>query len=224
MRAILGLALVTAAAAALFAIFPTLDLAVSEEVSLGARRFLLSDVAAARAVNDALPWAVGATVAAILLAAVTVVLRGRPVLGLDLRRVAFLVLSFATGPGLLVNVVLKEHWGRARPKDIVDFGGTALFTPALVPADQCPTNCSFVSGDVAIAFAYVAPALLLPARWRPFGIGAALLFGTAIAALRVLQGAHFLSDVVFAALFTLLPIAVFAQMLLRRADPPKTAG
>lgn len=214
MRPILGLAAATIAAAVLFLGFPALDLAVSHEVSLGGRRFLLSDVPAARAVNAAMPWVVGTTVAAILLAAAVVALRRRPFRGLDGRRVAFLVLSFATGPGLLVNLLLKEYWGRARPNDIVDFGGTALFTPALLPADQCPTNCSFVSGDVAIAFAYVALALVLPLRWRPLGVAAALALGTGIAALRVLQGAHFLSDVVFAALFTLLPIAVFAQLLL----------
>ena len=65
-----------------------------------------------------------------------------------------------------------------------------------------------------LTFAYVALAVVLPLRWRPLGVAAALALGTGIAALRVLQGAHFLSDVVFAALFTLLPIAVFAQLLL----------
>lgn len=215
-RPILALAAAILAAAALFLWFPAIDLAVSQAVSLGGRRFLLSDQETARFINRALPWVVGTTVAAILLAGVAVLLRRRPVLGLDLRRVAFLILSFAVGPGLIVNVLLKSHWGRARPNDVADFGGSAVFTPALLPADQCPSNCSFVSGDVAIAFAYVAVALLLPARWRAMGVAAALLLGVAMAALRVLQGAHFLSDVVFAALFTLLPIAVFARLLLGR--------
>lgn len=216
MRAVLGLALLLVAVAALFLLFPSIDLAVSQGAFLGARRFLLSEVAAARAVNAATPWVVGATAAAILLTGLVVVLRGRPFLGLDLRRVTFLILSFVTGPGLIANLLLKSYWGRARPNDIADFGGAAVFSPALLPADQCPTNCSFVSGDVAVAFAYVAVALVLPARWRPLGLAVALLLGLCIAALRVLQGAHFLSDVVFAALFTLLPIALYAQLLLRR--------
>lgn len=215
-RVLIGLVAAMAAAAALFLLFPAIDLAVSESAFLGARRFLLSEVGAARAVNAALPWVVGTTVAAIVAAGLVVALRGRPVLGLDLRRVAFLALSFATGPGLIANVLLKSHWGRARPNDIAEFGGAAIFTPALLPADQCPTNCSFVSGDVAVAFAYVAVALVLPARWRPLGIAAALLLGCTVAALRILQGAHFLSDAVFAALFTLLPMVLFARLLLGR--------
>lgn len=217
MRAILALGLLTLAAALLFVAIPAIDLAVAHALFLGERRFLLTDVGFARAINAATPWVVWLTVAAILGLGAVVLLGHRPVLGLDRARIAFLILSFAVGPGLIVNLLLKEHWGRARPNDVVDFGGTAQFTPALLPADQCASNCSFVSGDVAIAFAYVAVALLLPARWRGVGVAAALLLGTGVAALRLMQGAHFLSDVVFAALFTLLPIAVFAQALLRRS-------
>jgi len=216
-RAILGLGLLTLAAAALFLVFPGIDLAVSRALFLGERRFLLTDVGFARAINAATPWVVWITVAAILGLGAVVVFGRRAVLGLDRARIAFLCLSFAVGPGLIVNLLLKEHWGRARPNDVVDFGGTAQFTPALLPADQCASNCSFVSGDVAVAFAYVAIALLLPARWRGAGVAAALLLGVGIAALRLMQGAHFLSDAVLAALFTLLPMALFAQALLRRS-------
>lgn len=218
MRAIVGLALATLAAAILFVGFPEIDLAVSRALFLGERRFWLTDAPFALAVNAALPTIVLATVAAILCAAV--VGRIRRVPALAFRRMLFLVLSFATGPGLIVNVLLKEHWGRARPNDIADFGGAARFTPALIPADQCPGNCSFVSGDVSIAFAYVAIALLLPPRWRLAGIAVALCFGSFVAMLRLMQGAHFLSDVVFAALFTLLPIAIFARLLLPAVRNP----
>jgi len=216
MRAIVALLLATVAAAVLFVGWPGIDLAVSRAVFLGERRFRLTDAPFALAVNEALPTIVLLTVAAILCAAV--VGRVRRIPALAFRRMLFLVLSFAVGPGLIVNVLLKEYWGRARPNDVVEFGGPARFTPALVPADQCAGNCSFVSGDVSIAFAYVAIALLLPARWRAAGVAAALSFGVFVAALRLLQGAHFLSDVVFAALFTLLPIAIFARWLLGPAE------
>jgi lipid A 4'-phosphatase len=212
MRAIMALVLAMLAAAILFVGWPRIDLAVSGAVFLGDRRFWLTDAPFAVAINEALPTIVLVTVAGILGAAVLGGARRIPALGF--RRMLFLVLSFAVGPGLIVNALLKEYWGRARPNDVVQFGGSAQFTPALVPADQCAGNCSFVSGDVSIAFAYVAIALLLPARWRPAGIAAALSFGAFIAMLRLMQGAHFLSDVVFAALFTLLPIAIFARLLL----------
>jgi lipid A 4'-phosphatase len=216
MRAIVALLLATIAAAVLFVGWPGIDLAVSRALFLGERRFWLTDAPFALAVNAALPTVVLLTVAGILCAAV--IGRVRRIPALAVRRMLFLVLSFAVGPGLIVNALLKEYWGRARPNDVAAFGGTARFTPALIPADQCAGNCSFVSGDVSIAFAYVAIALLLPARWRMAGIAGALSFGIFVAALRLLQGAHFLSDVVFAALFTLLPIAIFARWLLAPGD------
>ena len=43
--------------------------------------------------------------------------------------------------------------GPARPKHIVAFGGSKLFTPALQPTDQCKRNCSFVSGEACSVFA-----------------------------------------------------------------------
>jgi len=61
----------------------------------------------------------------------------------------FAFLSFALGPGLLVNGILKNYWGRARPQSVHEFGGTADFTPPVLPADQCARNCSFVSGEAA---------------------------------------------------------------------------
>ena len=35
----------------------------------------------------------------------------------------FLILVMLLGPGLLVNGVLKEYWGRPRPRNIIPFGG-----------------------------------------------------------------------------------------------------
>jgi len=67
------------------------------------------------------------------------------------RELVYLMLTLALGPGLLVNSVLKEHSGRARPVQTVDFGGTQQFSAAWVWADQCRTNCAFVSGHAAVS-------------------------------------------------------------------------
>lgn len=45
------------------------------------------------------------------------------------RAALFLVATLALGPGLLVNVALKDHWGRPRPIDIAQLGGTEHFVP-----------------------------------------------------------------------------------------------
>jgi lipid A 4'-phosphatase len=130
------------------------------------------------------------------------------------RHIAFLVLSLALGPGLIVNGLLKEFWGRARPGDIAAFGGDGHFTPPFMIADQCATNCSFVSGHAAIGFWVVAFALLAPARWRRAAIIAALLFGAVVGGARIVVGAHFLSDVVFAGLIVVaLTVWLHRQLL-----------
>ena len=42
----------------------------------------------------------------------------------------FLVILLALGPGLLVNAVFKEYWGRPRPREVVQFGGKKEFLHA----------------------------------------------------------------------------------------------
>lgn len=118
------------------------------------------------------------------------------------RQVLFLVLSLALGPGLIVNGILKEWWGRARPSDITAFGGEATYTPAWMIADQCATNCSFVSGHAAMGFWVVAFALLVPRPARTWAVVAALVFGAIVGGARIVVGGHFLSDVVFAGIIT----------------------
>jgi lipid A 4'-phosphatase len=113
----------------------------------------------------------------------------------------FLAACLAIGPGVVANIVLKDHWGRARPKQVVEFGGTKTFTPALIPTDQCSSNCSFVSGEAASIFMpFFAVGLLIP-QWSAVLLGAGTLFGLAAGLVRISQGAHFLSDVVFAGIF-----------------------
>lgn len=123
-------------------------------------------------------------------------------LGVSRRIAAYLVLSLALGPGLIVNVILKDSWGRPRPSTIREFGGSNYFVPPLVITDQCDTNCSFSSGHGALGFWPVAFALLAPPRWRPWAVAAALVFGAMVGLVRIAQGGHFLSDVAFSAVIT----------------------
>jgi membrane-associated PAP2 superfamily phosphatase len=127
------------------------------------------------------------------------------------RAVVFLISTMILAPGLLVNVLLKDHWGRPRPIDVTQFGGEDQFVAWWDPRGRCPSNCAFVSGDVSGAFWTVAPAALAPPQWRALAYGAALALGTGMAAIRVMAGAHFPSDVIFAGVFTFLVIwAVYA--------------
>lgn len=122
--------------------------------------------------------------------------------GITGRIAAYLLLTLAIGPGLVVNVILKDSWGRPRPSTIREFGGPDYFVPPLVLSDQCDTNCSFSSGHGALGFWPMALALLAPPAWRPFAVLAAVGFGMLVGFVRIAQGGHFFSDVVFSAFLT----------------------
>ncbi|TPQ52337.1 phosphoesterase PA-phosphatase [Prosthecomicrobium hirschii] len=139
--------------------------------------------------------------------------------GVDIRRPLFLGASLLAGPLLLVNLILKQHWGRARPNHVDLFGGSAHFTPPWIPADQCAANCSFVSGEASTAVLFMAFAVLAPGRWRLPAILAAAVWTVAISLNRVAFGAHFLSDVVIAWGLTLLVMFVMRDLFLVRMRP-----
>jgi len=134
---------------------------------------------------------------------------------------AFVVLSGALGPGLLVNSGFKEHWQRARPYEVQNFGGTAQFTRAGVITDQCKNNCSFVSGHVACGFFFASLMLLAHRKrrlWAVTGLGAAALIGFS----RMADMAHWLSDVLWAGPITLLCSWVIWRGLLRAYQPKQS--
>jgi lipid A 4'-phosphatase len=131
------------------------------------------------------------------------------------RAALFLVLSLNIGPGLLVNGLLKEGWGRPRPRMVTEFGGDHAFRPWWDPRGTCDSNCSFVSGETSSAVWMTAPAMLAPPPWRSVALGAALLYGAAVATMRLLASGHFLSDVIFAGIFTGLVIWTVHGMLYR---------
>jgi lipid A 4'-phosphatase len=113
---------------------------------------------------------------------------------------AFLVLLLILGPGLLVNTVFKEHWGRPRPREIVEFGGKKQFLqPWQKGLDG--NGRSFPSGHSSAAFYMAAPYLIYRRRdkRRAYAwLAGGLLFGVVMSMARIAQGAHFLSDTLWA--------------------------
>jgi lipid A 4'-phosphatase len=137
---------------------------------------------------------------------------GRPAGG---RAAVVLVLSLALGPGLIVNGVLKEHWGRARPSQVAEFGRDKVFTPALVPTDQCERNCSFASGEAAMGFGLTALALVIG---RSVWLIPGLVLGVMLSLVRMAAGGHFLSDVIFGGLIaSATGLLVYALVYRRQA-------
>ena len=196
-----------------FVAFPGIDLVVSGWFFFDGRFFLrhYEWFEFIRAVVP--PLTLGGVLFAALLGIAAAVFH-EPFLGIEPRRAIYLLLSLVTGPGLLTNSLFKEYWGRARPSALVNFGGDRIFTPAVVMSDQCTHNCSFVSGHAALAFWTVAFALLIQKPWRRFAITLALLYGILVGFVRVAQGSHFLSDVVFAAALSIGVVYSLHRLML----------
>ncbi|MBO0737026.1 MAG: phosphatase PAP2 family protein [Alphaproteobacteria bacterium] len=190
-------------------VFPGIDLATSRLFYVPGIGFSQSAVLAA--VHYEIRYLVGAI--AFLSATLLVWPRRR-------RAAIFLLASLALGPGLLVNTIFKDNWGRARPSQIVEFGGTKALTPAFVPTDQCVTNCSFPAGDPAVGFFLVSGALLIEsAALRRWAVAGALVIGSALGFVRIAQGAHFLSDVVTSG-FLVTGLSWMLHRVIVARDPP----
>ncbi|MEP2555820.1 MAG: phosphatase PAP2 family protein [Rhizobiaceae bacterium] len=124
------------------------------------------------------------------------------------------IITGLVGPLLVVNLMLKEYWGRPRPVQTLFFGGD---NPYIVPGDIsnfCQSNCSFVSGEAAAAFWMLALMFYFAGRNRKRFLIVATVLAAAISFLRVIFGRHYISDVVTAGLISIFLIA-FAVWLLQ---------
>lgn len=133
---------------------------------------------------------------------------GRALLRFTGRKLLLLLCLLALLPGLVVNLGLKQHWGRARPVDVIEFGGERSFSPAFLISDQ--EGKSFSSGHAAAACYLVAVAVLL-FGWRSRWVIATGLYAALICALRIAAGGHYLSDVV-----TSMFLVLFGYLILHR--------
>lgn len=217
-RFLIGTLLTGAAAAAVMLTWPEIDLEVSEALRL------------CPSASFAAPWCLvdptleavrnGFIVLSVIIGVATVIgglrtiLERRGLVGLAQMRWLYLAAALAVGPGVVANVVLKDNWGRARPRQVVEFGGAQQFTPPLVPANECRRNCAFVSGEASsIYIPFFAAALLLP-QVRVALIVAGAGLGTIAGVIRIAQGAHFLSDILFAGVFMALTASMLHILLI----------
>ncbi|RTZ67430.1 MAG: hypothetical protein DSZ29_00805 [Aquificaceae bacterium] len=117
--------------------------------------------------------------------------------GLYRTQAAFILFSFLLGPGLLVNTLFKDHWGRPRPVNIEQFQGTERYVPPLKYNAQGDGK-SFPSGHSSLGFAFIAFWFIWrkrKPRWAKAAFGFSLLLGSLFGIARMAAGGHFLSDV-----------------------------
>jgi len=206
--------------ALIFIFAPGIDLWFSGLFYDESTGFYLRDAWWVRLLYEMVHPLAGVIILGLLVALVYNLVRRRPVGPFNTRAILCLLTVLAVGPGLVVNVVFKSEWGRARPRDIVEFGGTRTFTPAFVIGDQCERNCSFPSGHASIPFALSAFAFVFWRRRRLILVGAAG-FGGLVGLGRIVQGAHFLSDVIFSGVFVFVIAYLLARYVFKL---PETGG
>ena len=210
--------LLLAAIGALLVAFPQIDIAIAGLFYDPFDGFYLRENPLVRLVFHGVPWITRSVVVGLvlfLLAAWTV-WRRHEFFSRQRRAALYLLLVMIIGPGLLVNTLFKDQWGRARPSQIEEFGGSKQFTRAAIPADQCEKNCSFVSGHASVGFFFLAFAFVWPRRrvlWLAAGTG----LGLGIGLVRILQGGHFFSDVIFCGIVVYLSARVLHAVLFRPA-------
>ena len=205
----------------LFAWHPEWDLAISRLFyDPGVLHFPLIAVRQLDRLRDGAQWAVAAMAAPAAIALVAKLVLPRRRILISARAIVFLLGTLIIGPGLLVNVTLKDYWPRSRPIDVPQFGGDETFTPWWDPGGGCAKNCSSVAGEPSGAFWTLAPAALMPPQWRPLAYAAAIAFGAAVGGLRIAFGGHFFTDVIFAGVLVFLVVWIMHGLLYRWRTRP----
>ena len=128
----------------------------------------------------------------------------------------FILLCVAIGPGLIVNGILKDHWGRARPRQIIEFGGKHQYTQPLLPAGA--HGKSFPCGHCSVGYLYGAGWWLWRRRYpkiAALSLVTGLALGTLLGFGRLAAGGHFLSDNLWSGLIALGVAHVLYYYVLR---------
>ena len=110
---------------------------------------------------------------------------------------------------LVVNVVLKNMWGRARPNDVSYFNGFQDFTPWYKISNACASNCSFVSGDSSVGFLLVVFYFITKKNAYLY-LG--LVLGSLLGFIRIAAGGHFFSDIIFSQI--IVTVTILASFVL----------
>lgn len=116
-----------------------------------------------------------------------------------LNRTAIIALICAVlGPGLIVEGLFKRALCRPRPVQVTVFGGDLAYQAVPAIRTHAAPHRSFVSSHAAAGFWLMTLGLSCGMTWRRRWLVIGIVAGSIIGLGRMLQGGHFLTDVVFA--------------------------
>ncbi len=133
------------------------------------------------------------------------------------RYLLLIILTLIIGPGLVVNAILKDHWGRPRPRQVQEFGGNWEFkevwehgTPGKGKSFPCG-HCSMGFFFITLYYCFKQKHQALAYASFAFSIALGMFIGFA----RISQGGHFLSDVLWAWGLTFLTATILYYFVLK---------
>ncbi len=129
----------------------------------------------------------------------------------------YMLLLIVLGPGLLINGVFKGYWGRPRPSETVQLGGTQAYLPPLLMG-QSQMYKSFPAGHATTGFTFMGFFFILRRRHKALARAAlalGILFGLLMGTGRIVAGGHFVSDVLWAGYLTFFSASLLYHFILR---------
>jgi len=215
----IGAVVLLTAAILFFYYYPQIDLFFARELYIGNGKFLLSDSKLAAFFHGPLDMMLKfgfltALVGYLVICALHIKISS------ELHKKLIFIFSTAfLSELIIINWVLKNHWGRPRPVQVDQFGGSIAthFEPAGRISHECIQNCSFSSGHAGIAACVGLLAIFLPPRWRPSFLILTIIFVAVVGFMRMARGAHFLSDVTISPLIVLATAMVVKDLLRLKA-------
>ncbi len=114
----------------------------------------------------------------------------------------YIVLLLFWGPAVIVNFGLKDNWGRPRPIHVDSMGGKQPFENVFV-WNESREGKSFPCGHASTGYILMAGFFVFFRHRRRLAYGWLIfggVFGTLLGIARMLQGGHFLTDVIWVAL------------------------
>lgn len=128
-----------------------------------------------------------------------------------------IILTLIIGPGLLVNAIFKDHWGRPRPRQVQEFGGKWEFKEVWEPGTPGKGK-SFPCGHCSMGFFFITLYYCWKRRHKILAY-ASLLFslglGMYIGSARMAQGGHFFSDVIWSGGLTIMTASILFYFVLK---------
>ena len=197
-----------------FYLLPELDLITSGLFYKAGSGFYLSTNPIVRLLHDVVPIICGIFVFFAFIYSIMILIQTKSFHPKYYIKVIYVTLVCLIGPGLIVHGFFKEVFDRARPHQVEQFGGIATFTPAFVISNQCATNCSFVSGHASVGFMFYSLAFLLRDRKRLLMMCFATSLGLILGFTRIIEGGHFLSDIIFSGVIVFIT-AYFLNIFLK---------